>query len=73
MEVLVEPALKLRQIGVTLRLLELVRTPGAPELELSRPGKEWGMLVARQEVRAMRRAFRSRRHADFTRELERLG
>jgi hypothetical protein len=43
---------------LTLRLIEAVRRPTPVELELGRPGKEWGMLVARLELSALRKSFR---------------
>ena len=45
---------------LTLRLIEAVRQPTAAQLELSRPGKEWGLLLARLELRALRKGFRIR-------------
>jgi len=43
---------------LTLRLIEAVRRPTPAELELARPGREWGLLLARLELRALRRSFR---------------
>lgn len=43
---------------LTLRLLEAVRRPEPGEHELRRPGKEWGLLIARGELRRMRASFR---------------
>jgi hypothetical protein len=43
---------------LTLRLIEAVRQPTPAELELQRPGKEWGFLVIRSELGALRQRFR---------------
>jgi hypothetical protein len=43
---------------LTLRLIEAVRCPTPADLELCRPGKEWGLLILRLELRALRRSFR---------------
>ncbi len=43
---------------LTLRLIEAVRHPTAVEQELRRPGREWGLLIARIELRALRKTFR---------------
>jgi hypothetical protein len=43
---------------LTLRLLEAVRRADAEELALARPGREWGLLVAQRELRALRKSFR---------------
>lgn len=43
---------------LTLRLIEAVRRPTPADLELRRPGKEWGLLILRLELRALRRSFR---------------
>ncbi len=43
---------------LTLRLIEAVRRPAPAELELQRPGKEWGLLIVRVELRALRKRFR---------------
>jgi hypothetical protein len=52
---------------LTLRLLELVRDPDGRELTLARPGKEWGLLITQQALRALRRGFRLKvSPADFS-------
>jgi hypothetical protein len=43
---------------LTLRLIEAVRDPDGVDLALARPGKEWGLLVVQQALRALRRGFR---------------
>jgi hypothetical protein len=43
---------------LTLRLIEAVRHPTVAELALRQPGKEWGLLIVRLELRALRRSFR---------------
>jgi hypothetical protein len=43
---------------LTLRLLEAVRRADAEELELARPGREWGLLIAQRELRTLRKGFR---------------
>jgi len=43
---------------LTLRLIEAVRCPVPAELALQRPGREWGLLVVRLELRALRKSFR---------------
>ena len=43
---------------LTLRLLEAVRRAEPAELALARPGREWGLLVALRELRALRKGFR---------------
>jgi len=43
---------------LTLRLIEAVRGPTPAELELAVPGKEWGLLIVRAELRVLRRSFR---------------
>jgi hypothetical protein len=45
---------------LTLRLLEAVREPTPLDRLLARPGKEWGLLIARRELAALRKAFRIR-------------
>jgi hypothetical protein len=48
-------------------LLELVRDPDGRELTLARPGKEWGLLITQQALRALRRGFRLKvSPADFS-------
>jgi len=52
---------------LTLRLIEAVRAPDGAELALARPGKEWGLLLAQQALRALRRGFRLKvSPADFS-------
>jgi hypothetical protein len=43
---------------LTLRLIEAVRQSSLDELALTRPGREWGLLIAQRELRALRRAFK---------------
>ena len=43
---------------LTLRLLETVRRADGEELALARPGREWGLLIAQRELRALRKGFR---------------
>jgi hypothetical protein len=43
---------------LTLRLIEAVRSPAPGALELERVGKEWGLLVARRELGALRKSFK---------------
>lgn len=43
---------------LTLKLLEALRRADAAELEMARPGREWGLLVVQRELRALRRGFR---------------
>jgi hypothetical protein len=43
---------------LTLRLLEALRRADPAELALERPGREWGLLVAERELRALRKGFR---------------
>jgi hypothetical protein len=45
---------------LTLRLIEAVRQPTQAELELARPGKEWGLLVMRKELGVLRKSFKLR-------------
>jgi hypothetical protein len=52
---------------LTLRLIEAVRSPAPGELELQRAGKEWGLLVARRALAALRKSFKLRAiSADFS-------
>jgi hypothetical protein len=52
---------------LTLRLIEAVREPNGLELALTRPGKEWGLLIAQQALRTLRRGFRLKvTPADFS-------
>lgn len=41
-----------------LRLMEAVRCPTPSDLAARRPGKEWGLLILRLELRALRKSFR---------------
>jgi hypothetical protein len=43
---------------LTLRLLEAVRRADSEALALARPGREWGLLIAQRELRALRKGFR---------------
>lgn len=43
---------------LTLRLLEAVRRADTEELALARTGREWGLLIAQRELRALRKGFR---------------
>ena len=43
---------------LTLRLVEAVRQAPPAELALSRPGREWGLLILQREQRKLRQAFR---------------
>lgn len=43
---------------LTLRLIQAVRRPEPGELELAQAGKEWGLLVVRRELAALRRGFK---------------
>lgn len=45
---------------LTLRLIEAVRQATPEELALARPGREWGLLIVQQQLRALRRAFKLR-------------
>jgi hypothetical protein len=52
---------------LTLRLIEAVREPDGAELQLARPGKEWGLLIAQRALRALRGGFRLKvSPADFS-------
>ena len=44
--------------SLTLRLIEAVRRASPEDLALARPGKEWGLLIAQRELRALRKSFR---------------
>jgi len=43
---------------LTLGLLEAVRRADPAELGLARPGREWGLLIAARELKALRQSFR---------------
>lgn len=43
---------------LTLRLIEAVRQASPEELELNRPGREWGLLIVQRELRKLRQAFK---------------
>src|SRR5882757_4103964 len=43
---------------VTLSLIEALRNPEPGVWNLARPGKEWGLLVARQRLSALRKSFK---------------
>jgi hypothetical protein len=42
---------------LTLSLIEALRNPKAGVWDLARPGKEWGLLVARQTLASLRKSF----------------
>jgi hypothetical protein len=54
------PGLSLEEVRdiLCLRLLEGLRGEDSQLLELSVPGREWGLLVLRQALRALRKSFR---------------
>jgi len=43
---------------LTLSLIEALRNPEPRLWHLARPGKEWGLLVARQKLAALRKSFK---------------
>jgi hypothetical protein len=43
---------------LTLRLIAAVRQARPDELALTRPGREWGLLIVQRELRVLRRAFK---------------
>jgi len=52
---------------LTLRLVEVIRSPTDPDWLLEREGKEWGLLVSRKELGELRRRHRlGACHADFS-------